>query len=90
MLALLRQADNHKIEISKEFHQDLNWFHQFVPKFKETAFFVRNHINQEIELYACLHGLGAVWGNQVYGTNIPANYPNLNIVHLNVQYFNRT
>ena len=73
MLDLLNHADNQIIKISKEFRQNLNWFHQFVPKFNGTALFVHSHINQETELDACLQGLGAVWGNQVYATHIPKN-----------------
>ena len=54
-----------KIALTTEFKQDLNWFLEFVPKFKGTAFFVHSNFHQEIELDACLQGLGARCGNQV-------------------------
>ena len=74
MLALLRQAENQKNKISSEFCQDLNWFTKFVPKFNGTAFFIHNYVNQEIELDACLQGMGAIWNNQVYATILSAHY----------------
>ena len=82
MLELLRSANKQeKIILSKEFKQDLNWFQEFVPKFNGTAFFVHNHIHHEIELDACLQGMGARWGNQVYAIKTPTEYDNMTIVH---------
>ena len=82
MLELLRSANKQeKIILTKEFKQDLNWFQEFVPKFNGTAFFVHNHIHHEIELDACLQGMGARWGDQVYAIKTPTEYDNMTIVH---------
>ena len=82
MLELLRSANKQeKITLSREFKQDLNWFQEFVPKFNGTAFFVHNQIHHEIELDACLQGMGARWGNRVYAMETPTEYDNMTIVH---------
>ena len=79
MLDLSSKQD--KIVISTDFRRDLNWFTNFVPKFNGTAFFVHNKIHHEIELDACLQGLGARWGNRVYALRLPDSLANMTIVH---------
>ena len=55
MLDLLRNAGKHKkINITADFHGDLNWFENFTPKFNGTAFFSRRSVNQNTKLDACL------------------------------------
>ena len=71
-----------KIQLTPEFHRDLNWFIKFIPKFNGSAFFVHRNIQYKIELDACLQGLGARCGDQVYGMDIPLNFENMGIVHL--------
>ena len=69
MLELLRSSHKQdKIILTQDFKQDLNLFKEFVPKFNGTAFFVHNQIHHEIELDACLQGIGARWGNRVYAS----------------------
>ena len=83
MLELLRSA--HKkdtILLNHGFHKDLKWFQQFVPNFNGTAFFVHQNVHHEIQLDACLQGLGARWGDQVYAVPIPLKHNNMGIVHL--------
>ena len=83
MLEVLRNSQKRvKIQLTPEFHRDLNWFREFIPKFNGCAFFVHQNIQYEIELDACLQGLGARCGNQVYAMQIPLNFNNMGIVHL--------
>ena len=83
MLELLRAAHKHdKINLSVEFHKDLNWFRKFMPNFNGVAFFSHMNIKHEIKLDACLQGLGAKWGDQVYAIPLPLGYENMSITHL--------
>ena len=83
MLEVLRNSHRkEKIQLTAEFHRDLNWFVNFIPKFNGIAFFVHQNIQYEIELDACLQGLGARCANQVYAIEIPLNFENMGIVHL--------
>ena len=83
MLELLRSSHKkEKIQLNHEFHRGLNWFQKFVSNFNGTAFFVHQNTHHEIELDACLQGLGARWGDQVYAVPIPLNYNHMGIVHL--------
>ena len=83
MLEVLRKSQKRvKIDLTPEFHRDLNWFLNFIPKFNGSAFFVHQNIQYEIELDACLQGLGARCGNQVYALKIPLKFENMSIVHL--------
>ena len=83
MLEVLRNSQKRvKIQLTPEFHRDLNWFIEFIPKFNGSAFFVHHNIQYEIELDACLQGLGARCGDQVYAIEIPLNFENMGIVHL--------
>ena len=83
MLDLLRQAGKHDIiSITDEFRRDLNWFENFTPKFNGTAFFSHISVNHNIELDACLQGLGARWESSVYAVPLPLGYEKMTIVHL--------
>ena len=81
MLATLRShfGKDH-ILLDHQFHRDLNWFTKFLPHFNGIA----NHIPfcMTIELDPCLEGLGAICQNQVYSINIPKNFENYSIIHL--------
>ena len=64
MLELLRNSNKcYSIVLTEDFHRNLNWFCKFVSKFNGLAFFVYKNVNYEIELDACLQGLGARCGN---------------------------
>ena len=83
MLELLRNAGKReRIVITAEFRRDLNWFDQFSQKFNGTAFFSHIPVKHNIELDACLQGLGARWGNSVYAVALPLGYKQMTIVHL--------
>ena len=70
------------INLDQDFHRDLNWFLRFLPQFNGTAFFNHTPVHMTIELDACLVGLGAICMNQVYAIEIPKNFENYSIVHL--------
>ena len=83
MLDTLRSHfDKDDILLDGNFHRDLNWFLKFLPHFNGVAFFNHVPIRKVIELDACLQGLGAVYQNQVYSIQIPKNFENYTIVHL--------
>ena len=83
MLDTLRSHfDKDDILLDLNFHRDLNWFLKFLPHFNGVAFFNHVPIKKVIELNACLQGLGAVYQNQVYSIQIPKNFENYTIVHL--------
>ena len=83
MLELLKtNTKTSAILLTDEFHRDLNWFCKFVPKFNGSAFFVHKHVNHETELDACLQGLGARWGNEIYSIPVNVGHENMTIVHL--------
>ena len=57
-------------------------FCKFIPKFNGSAFFVHKNVNYEMELDACLQGLGARCGNEIYSIPLHLGYENMTIVHL--------
>ena len=83
MLEFLRSIpEGNSIQIPLEFHQDLNWFLQFLKKFNGVTFFDVRPYKMEIELDACLPGVGAKCGSQVYASQLPPEFGDFNIVHL--------
>ena len=83
MLDLLRASNKQEsINLNVEFKRDLNWFCEFLPDFNGSAFFKHDHIDGEIELDACLEGLGAIYNNHIYAIPIPKGYMHMGIVHL--------
>ena len=83
MLDLLRALHKHElVTLNVDFKRDLNWFCEFLPLFNGSAFFRHDPIQGEIELDACLEGLGAIYNNQVYAVSLPKGYMNMDIAHL--------
>ena len=83
MLALLRQMGQEKsIELTLDFFQDLNWFTKFLTAFNGTVFFDHRPIKVQVELDACLKGLGGRWNHLVYKVDIEEQYQDFTIVHL--------
>ena len=83
MLSVLRDNYNSSVILLPDiFHQDLNWFIKFLPSFNGKAFFDHTPVAGEIQLDACLQGLGACFTNQVYTIEIPLGYKDFNISHL--------
>ena len=83
MLDLLRASNKQEsINLNVEFKRDLNWFCEFLPDFNGSAFFKHDNIDREIELDACLEGLGAIYNNRIYAISISKGYMHMGIVHL--------
>ena len=74
--------DKDQVALTPEAQRDINWFQKFLPSFNGVAIFDHRPIALEIELDACLQGLGARWGSQVFAFPLPLGYLNYNIAHL--------
>ena len=83
MLDLLRASDKQNlIHLTVPFKQDLNWFRSFLPTFNGTTFFCHKKFDLQVHLDACLNGLGAICGNEVYAIPLTPGFCNYDIVHL--------
>ena len=83
LLDVLRSMhDTDQVQLSTEAQKDINWFSRFLTTFNGITIFDHRPIAFHIELDACLQGLGARCGDQVYTFPIPLGYMDLNIVHL--------
>ena len=69
-LALLRLNHTKKgIKLNKDFHADMAWFLAFLEKFNGvTIFDCAKSTAGDVYIDACLTGLGAIWGKEVYAT----------------------
>ena len=74
--------DKDQVALTPEAQRDINWIQKFLPSFNGVAIFDHRPIAHEIELDACLQGLGARWGSQVFAFPLPLGYLNYNIAHL--------
>ena len=82
LLDVLRSMhDKDHVALPPEAQRDINWFQKFLSSFNRVAIFEHRPIAHEIELDACLQGLGARWGSQVFAFSLPLGYLN-NIAHL--------
>ena len=86
ILALFR-ANSHlaRIQLSEEFHRDVQWFLKFLPAYNGISYIHKYDIDDEQSLYldACLTGMGAIWRDRVYATPIHnCGGLNLKIIHL--------
>ena len=83
LLDVLRSMhDKDQVALPPEAQRDINWFQKFLPSFNGVTIFDHRPIAHEIELDACLQGLGARWGSQVFAFPLPLGYLNYNIAHL--------
>ena len=72
MLETLRCCGSSKtVNLDADFHRDRIWFKKFLNKFNGKSFFVKTTVDLEIHLDACLTGMGAVFGNEVYHIATP-------------------
>ena len=74
--------DKDQVALPPEAQRDINWFQKFLPSFNGVAIFDHRPIAHEIELDACLQGLGARWGSHVFAFPLPLGYQDYNIAHL--------
>ena len=83
ILDLLRASDREDlIYLTAPFKQDLNWFRSFLPTFNGTTFFSHKKFDLQVHLDACLNGLGAICGNEVYSIPLIPGFLDYYIVHL--------
>ena len=80
------RAANSRVRVNSEMKKDLSWFLHFMPAFNGTASYDHKDIDysQTLAVDACLTGVGGVWMNKVYASDIPENLQNqadLNITH---------
>ena len=72
------------MSLDHDFQKDLAWFKKFVHKFNGTSFFVKNSVDAEIHLDACLTGIGAVFKNFIYQAQIPDKFQAWHIAALEI------
>ena len=83
MLETLRSCGSNKIiPLNNDFHRDLLWFQKFLQKFNGKSFFVKKVVDIQVHLDACLTGMGAVFGTQVYHVKTPVDLHSHNIATL--------
>ena len=59
------------VKISDESHRGIVWFTYFIEKFNGKAFFVKQKVDKEIHLDACLEGIGAIFDKHIYQAKFP-------------------
>ena len=83
MLELLRCAHGRqKVTLTHDFKRDLRWFAKFLPLYNGVSLYDHRPIDVNLELDACLTGLGGRSGNFIYHLPIAKGYRNWTIVHL--------
>ena len=68
--------------MNDEFHRDLQWFKNFLEVFNGKSFYIKNSVDAEIHLDACLTGVGAVFKQEIYHAKIPKVFQHLHITVL--------
>ena len=72
MLKVLRDhTSTNKIKLDSGFYRDLTWFAKFLHVFNGSSFFKKKKIHKYVDLDACLLGMGAVCGNEVFTIRTP-------------------
>ena len=80
LLQLLRENHAQKfITLTEEANRDIKWFKKFLPIFNGKSFFVKRYFHHEIQLDACLTGIGAVCKNEIYAQKFPENFKDMHI-----------
>ena len=75
MLQLLRDHTSKSvIQLSHNFHRDLNWFNTFLVQYNGVTFFDYKKPDHTIYLDTCLTGYAAVFANKIYALPIPLGY----------------
>ena len=85
MLQLLRDNTTKPvITLDERFYKDLNWFNTFLSQYNGVTFYDRQKPQHTVHLDACLTGFGGSFNNMVYHLQIPLEYKNYTIVHLEI------
>ena len=83
LLDTLRQHKDSKIiTLGAEAKRDIAWFRKFVCQFNGTSFFVKDKVDKEVHLDACLTGMGASFDGKIYGAGIPEKFRKFDIAAL--------
>ena len=84
MLTMYRACfDCHSFQLTDEFFRDLNWFIKLLMHFNGVVFVKPLATQLELHVDASLHGIGAIFGTQVYASPLPQYLnPELGIVQL--------
>ena len=85
MLEVLRQHRNKNIcRLANEFFKDLHWFLALLNQYNGVTFYDNKKPFESVHLDASLTGLGGVHRQMVYALDIPKDYMNYSIVHLEI------
>ena len=85
MLQLLRDNTTKPvITLDERFYKDLNWFNTFLSQYNGVTFYDHQKPQHTVHLDACLTGFGGSFNNMVYHLQIPLEYKNYTIVHLEI------
>ena len=85
MLELLWQHTNKYIcQLNSEFFKDLHWFLALLDQYNAVTFYDNKKPSESVHLDASLTGLDGVHGQMVYALDIPKDYMNYSIVHLEI------
>ena len=83
LLDTLRQHKDSKIiDLGVEARRDIAWFKKCVCHFNGTSFFVKNKVDKEVHLDACLTGVGASFDGKIYEADIPEKFKKFDIAAL--------
>ena len=83
MLDLLQASHKQEeIQLTHNFHQDLQWFLTFLPQVQWHSLLWSYKISRWIQLDASMNGLGAQFNNAFFAIHLPRGYLQMDIVHL--------
>ena len=72
--------DRSVIKLTHAFRRDLHWFDKFLVRYNGVSMHNHRCIDCQVELDACVDGLGALWKNFVYHISLQRHYLNLSTV----------
>ena len=76
------QRGNHKKQLSREFHKDIQWWLRFLSYFNGTVLFL-NPAPLDLFVYASTKGSGACFGYDWFYTNWVCDWPEAAQLHIN-------
>ena len=83
LLQILRDQSREKIiKLDHAFQKDVRWFKNFLVQFNGTSLYVKDKVDANIHLDACLTGVGAIFQNEIYQAKIPEKFKHCHIAAL--------
>ena len=83
LLQILRDQSREKIiKLDHAFQKDVRWFKNFLVQFNGTSLYVKDKVDANIHLDACLTGVGAIFQNEIYQAKIPEKFQLFHIAAL--------